>query len=90
MSWASPTVHDMAVSSLTGRFGRALRRVRLEQNLSQEKLAAKAGVSMQNISEIERGLRDPSLTTLQKLARGLKLPITDLVSFADRDRWDRS
>ena len=86
MSPISPTVRDMATSPLTRRFGRALREERLGQNLSQEKLAAKAQVSMQNISEIERGLRDPSLATLRKLARGLKLSIADLVSLADRGR----
>jgi len=46
--------------------------------MSQETLAAAAGLAAKHVSEIERGNRDPRLTTLLKLARALGLEGEDL------------
>lgn len=52
-------------------FGFALCRVRFKKNLSQARLAAKAGVRQADISRIEGGKANPSLKTLLKIARAL-------------------
>jgi transcriptional regulator with XRE-family HTH domain len=53
--------------------GRALRRARQARDLSQEALGNAAGLAAKHVSEIERGNRDPRLTTLLKLARALRM-----------------
>jgi transcriptional regulator with XRE-family HTH domain len=52
-------------------FARTVRRLRRERDLSQRALAAVAGLAEKHVSEIERGNREPKLTTIFKLARGL-------------------
>lgn len=52
-------------------FGQVLRRLRTEVGLSQEKLALEAGLDRTFISLLERGLRQPTLTTLFTLANTL-------------------
>lgn len=53
--------------------GRAVRKQRLLKELSQEALAAKAGINRKHLSEIERGERDLRVSTYHKLALGLEL-----------------
>ena len=48
---------------------------------SQEKLAEETGLSVNFISQMERGLRAPSLPTLQKLAEVFKLEVKDFFDF---------
>ena len=55
----------------TGVSERVLRRIRRERDLSQEALAALAGVGAKHMSEIERGKRDPRLSTLCQIADAL-------------------
>ena len=52
-------------------FARAVRRLRRERDLSQRALAAVADLAEKHVSEIERGNREPKLTTIFKLAKGL-------------------
>jgi len=60
-------------------FGENLRRLRLEKGLSQGELAAEIDMSTNAISEIERGVTDTSLTTIIKIARGLKISPAELM-----------
>ncbi|GAA1478987.1 hypothetical protein GCM10009623_34330 [Nocardioides aestuarii] len=57
----------------TGRLllGRRLREERIQRDLQLTELAAKAGVSVAFLSDLERGRRLPSLQTLDALAREL-------------------
>lgn len=52
-------------------FGGRLRAIRAERGLSQHKLSTLTGMRDSEISRYERGLRDPQLTTLLRLAHGL-------------------
>ncbi len=61
-------------------FGEVLRAKRKEAGLSQEKLALDVGLERTFISMLERGERQPSLTTLLKIAPGLGCSAADLVS----------
>lgn len=71
-------------------FGRTLRRVRRERDLSQEALAAATGLGPKHISELERGKTDPRLTTLLQLAHGLDLRVEDLFETFARELAQRS
>ena len=53
------------------QFGRKLREVRLKKNWSQGDIARTLGVHGSYISGLERGKRNPSLLTIQKMARAL-------------------
>jgi transcriptional regulator with XRE-family HTH domain len=61
-------------------FGAVLRDLRRERSLSQETLALESQLDRTFISLLERGLRQPSLTTILQLAKPLGLPAEDLVA----------
>ncbi len=69
---------------LMRRFGQALRRRRVAAGLSQEALAEAASLSNAYVSQLERGLKSPSLTAIAALARALKTTAAELVSEAER------
>lgn len=52
-------------------FGLSLRRERESRNLTQEKLAEKADLDPTYISGIERGVRNPSLLSIVRIAKAL-------------------
>lgn len=52
-------------------FGAAIRRHRELLRLSQEELAARAGIDRTYISGVERGIRNPTLEVMQRIARAL-------------------
>ena len=60
-------------------FGNRLWECRNLAELTQEELGARAGVSYKYIGEIERGVRNPSLEVLHKIAVALSIDITELV-----------
>jgi transcriptional regulator with XRE-family HTH domain len=60
-------------------FGEVVREFRQKRKVSQEALAASAGLHRTYISLLERGLRNPSLTVIQDLASALKVSMTDLI-----------
>ncbi|HET9162011.1 MAG TPA: helix-turn-helix transcriptional regulator [Solirubrobacterales bacterium] len=65
--------------------GEAIRKRRGEiEGLSQEGLADLAGMHRTYVSEIERGLRNPSFRNLFKLATALDIPLSELVAQAER------
>lgn len=53
------------------KFGLNIRRIRLKEGLSQVDLAKQAGLSPNYIGTLERGIQNPSLKTLERLAKGL-------------------
>lgn len=73
----------MAREPIARRFGHAVRRRRVAAGLSQEALASAAGVHPTYVSLLERGLRDPRLTSIQKVARALGSSAAVLVREAE-------
>lgn len=63
------------------KFGKNLRRLRKEANLSQEDLANDADIPLSQVGRIERGEVNTSISTVQVLSLALKVPITDLFNF---------
>jgi ribosome-binding protein aMBF1 (putative translation factor) len=68
------------MAALADKFAVNLKSERLRRKLSQEALAAKAGLSVSYISMLERGQRTPPLDTLESLAKALAVSPTSLLS----------
>ena len=66
-------------------FGMVLRRVRKEAERSQEDLALESGLDRTFISLLERGLRQPTLTSLFALATSLQVEPHVLVRETERE-----
>lgn len=62
------------------RVGLNVKRLREAQGISQEDLADRAGVHRTYVSGVERGVRNPTITVLEKIAGALGEPLTELVS----------
>ncbi|HEX7154432.1 MAG TPA: helix-turn-helix transcriptional regulator [Thermoanaerobaculia bacterium] len=60
-------------------FGQTLRRLRLERDWSQERLAEAAGITLNYVGNLERGEQGPSLHILVRLARALEIDLPALV-----------
>ena len=50
---------------------RAIIDARVSSDITQEELSRKSGINQANISKLEHGKANPSVSTLQKLAKGL-------------------
>jgi transcriptional regulator with XRE-family HTH domain len=59
--------------------GEKVRLLRKEKNLSLRSLAKDVGVTASFLSQVERGLADPSLGTLRKIAEMLGVPVFELL-----------
>ena len=60
------------------RFGRAIRRIREEQEINQEEAAERCGLHRTYYSGVERGVRNVSLVNLEKIAKGLRTKLPGL------------
>ncbi|PJJ18903.1 helix-turn-helix protein [Janthinobacterium sp. 67] len=59
------------IKSLRMRFAKNMKRERVDQGLSQEKLAELAGLHRTYVSQVERGVTSISLDNVEKLAAAL-------------------
>jgi transcriptional regulator with XRE-family HTH domain len=66
-------------------YGRLLRRLRQRQGRTLAEVAAEAGVSMAYLSEIERGLKEPSSEILAAVCGALDSTVVQLVGAAHQD-----
>ena len=60
------------------RFGERVKDLRKQKGMTQERLAEKAGLHISLVSLIERGQTNPTLDTMNKLSKGLKVPIWEV------------
>jgi len=67
------------VSKIEERFGERLRQVRTIAQISQEKLADLAGLHRTYISSVERGGRNVTIETVEKLAKALNVSMAELM-----------
>ncbi|MBI3921711.1 MAG: helix-turn-helix domain-containing protein [Armatimonadetes bacterium] len=65
---------------LRHQVGSSIRTRRLQVGLTQESLALEAGLNRTYISDVERGSRNLSLDTIQRLARALDIPLSRLLA----------
>lgn len=61
--------------------GNKIRLERMKRDISQEKLAEMANVSIRTISDIERGITDIRYTNLLQIAEALNMSISELLNF---------
>jgi transcriptional regulator with XRE-family HTH domain len=67
------------MTNFVSRVGHAIQRLRVERRLTQEELAAKAGITRGYLARLETGRHEPTLTTLQRLAKALRVSVVDLI-----------
>ncbi|MDZ8239240.1 MAG: helix-turn-helix transcriptional regulator [Nostoc sp. ChiQUE01a] len=70
----------MSNLNINQRFGKAVRKRRREMDLSQEDLAERAELHRTYVSTLERGLVNPTLETIEKVAAALEISISDLLT----------
>lgn len=63
--------------------GEAVRTLRVEAGMSQEDLADAADTDLTQVGGVERGVRNPSYTTLLRLAGALETSVGRLTTLAD-------
>ncbi|MEY2557477.1 MAG: hypothetical protein QOE34_902 [Verrucomicrobiota bacterium] len=68
----------MVTIDLKALLGMAIKTERCVLGISQEELAERAGLHRTYVSDVERGARNPSIVSIEKLAQALKLSISAL------------
>ena len=63
------------------QFGKNLRKIRKDKKMSQEDLAINADTSRSQVARIERGIINPTITTVNKFAEALQVDIQSLFQF---------
>lgn len=61
--------------------------LRRRMKLTQERFAAHVGLSQQFVAELERGLKKPSLRSVEKIARACLVPVQWLVDDSEDATW---
>ena len=74
----------MRADQVSAAFGRVLREQRIAAGVSQEALALSADVDRTFVSQIERGIRQPTLTTLVKLCNALGVAPSTIIGRMER------
>lgn len=69
------------MATLTQKFGQRIKELRKKQNLTQEKLAELAKIDYSYLNLIESGKKNPSLKRIGKIARVLKVSLSELFKF---------
>lgn len=67
------------------KFGKNVQKIRKIRHLSQEQLAELAGVHRTYIGMIERAEKNITLYNIERIAKGLNVPIVELLSVNDND-----
>ena len=66
-------------NDIENAFGHVVRMLRMERNLSQEKLSELSVLDRSYVSEIERGEKTASIRTLYKLCAGLEVSLSTFI-----------
>jgi transcriptional regulator with XRE-family HTH domain len=69
--------------------GRAIRQVRRERDLSQEAVAAAAGVHPNQVGRLERGTADVYTSTMLRIVAGIGVPLSDVARAYDERPAER-
>lgn len=76
----------MYIGNLRSLFGRRLKHLRKQKNFTQEQLAEVTGLSVEFLSNIERGINAPSFETLEKLAEALEVMFSEMFDFQEENK----
>ena len=67
------------MKSESAKLGKNLKRIRTEKGITQGDIVRKIGVSRSFISNIENGKTNPTLSTISKLAKALRVSTDELL-----------
>lgn len=73
-------------SPLHKALGEAIEELRTKAGLTHEELADRVGMPFQRISELERGIANPTFATLIRVTKGLGVELSDLASLMEKIR----
>lgn len=65
--------------TISKKFGQKLKRVRIEKKMSQGDISRALGVHRSYISGLERGVRNPTLINLERIAKALGISTSELL-----------
>ncbi len=69
---------DEAGQEEARKLGARIRRLRVDRRWTQEQLAEQAGVHYKYLGDVERGVRNPALFNIARIARALGVPLATL------------
>ena len=68
--------------SIQDKIGKQIQKLRELKGLSQQDLAAKCNFEKSNLSRLEAGRVNPTLSTLEKVAKALDITLSELFTFS--------
>ena len=71
-------LEELSSQNFISEIGKAIRKIRTEQNLSLEELAKRTGVSRLTLTKIEHGDANPSINIMWKICNTLSIQFTEL------------
>jgi transcriptional regulator with XRE-family HTH domain len=72
-------------ASIQARFGRTVRALRAKAGYSQESFADATHIHRTSMGTLERGVGNPTLDMIVKIARGLDLSLSELFVAVEKD-----
>ncbi|WP_372364907.1 helix-turn-helix domain-containing protein [Candidatus Uabimicrobium sp. HlEnr_7] len=72
--------------TIDNAFATVLKRLRKEKEESQESFSFSIGIHRTYISQLERGLKSPSLRTIEKICKALEISITEFFSQVEQEQ----
>ncbi len=69
--------------SIQIQVGKRIQKIRIEKNMSQQDLAAKCNFEKSNMSRLEAGRANATLSTLKTVSKALEINIIELFKFID-------
>lgn len=73
---------EIRAAALSEALGRRIRALRIERALTLDEVAARSGCSVGSLSQIERGIGNPSFNTLVKISHALEISVGRLLEAA--------
>ena len=73
---------EIRAAALSEALGRRIRQLRIERSLTLDEVAARSGCSVGSLSQIERGIGNPSFNTLVKISHALEISVGRLLEAA--------
>lgn len=70
--------YELMAEAIKARVGLRIREIRTNKGLTQVQLATLSGTKQQAIHLYETGLRSPSIETLEKIAKALRVDLKEL------------
>ena len=72
----------MSDNSIQINVGKQIQKLRELKGISQQDLAAKCNFEKSNMSRLEAGRVNPTLSTLEKVANALEVTLAEIVTFS--------